>query len=187
MAGHSKWNNIKNRKSAVDAKKSKTFGNLSKLIRIAVKEGGSGDPQFNPQLRTLLEKAREANMPKDKVQRAIDKGLGKSASGASVAEVLYEAFGAAGEAYLIQLVTDNAQRTSSEIRAVLSRHGGSLAGPGSAQYLFSRTAGGGFTPTMPLELGESQVAGAQELLEVLRQHEDVEEVYTTASNTEVTD
>lgn len=179
MAGHSKWNNIKNRKSAVDAKKSKTFGSLSKLIRIAVKEGGSGDPQFNPTLRTQLDKAREANMPKDKIQRAIDKGLGKSASGATVSEVVYEAFGAAGEAYLIQLVTDNPQRTSSELRAILSRKGGSLAGPGSAQYLFSRATDGGFLPLMPLELDASQLEAAQVLLDALREQEDVEEVYTT--------
>lgn len=179
MAGHSKWNNIKNRKSAVDAKKSKAFGNLSKLIRIAVKEGGSGDPQFNPGLRTLLEKAKEANMPKEKVQKAINNGLGKTSSGRTVVEALYEAFGASGEAYLIQLVTDNTQRTSAEIRAVLSRRGGSLAGPGSAQYLFQRTNNGSFEPIHPLSLSIGQLEKANELLESLRDHDDVEEVFST--------
>lgn len=179
MAGHSKWNNIKNRKSALDAKKSQVFGNLSKLIRMAVKEGGSGEAQFNPSLRTLLEKAREVNMPKEKIERAIEKGLGKSKLGAKVAELLYEAFGPVGEAYLIPLVTDNPQRSSAEMKAILARKGGALAGPGAAQYLFKRVEGG-FRPLTPLVLTPEQQVQVKALVDALREHEDVEEVFSTA-------
>ena len=89
MSGHSKWHNIKNRKGAQDAKKGKVFGQMSKLIRVAVREGGSGDPKHNANLRLVLEKAREVNMPKENVQRAIDKGLGKSDKG-QMQEITYE-------------------------------------------------------------------------------------------------
>ncbi|MCA9372547.1 YebC/PmpR family DNA-binding transcriptional regulator [Candidatus Woesebacteria bacterium] len=180
MSGHSKWNNIKNRKGAVDSQRSKIFGDLAKHIRKAVKEGGSGDPQFNPTLRTLLDKARSANMPKDKIQKAIDKGSGKSANGASIQEVLYEAFGANGEAYLVQAVTDNPNRTSSEMKFIFSRNGGSLAGPGSARYLFERSDSGDFAPTMVLPLDEGQLSQVGALIETLLEHEDVEDVYCSA-------
>lgn len=181
MAGHSKWNNIKNRKGAVDSQRSKIFGELAKHIRKAVKEGGSGDPQFNPTLRTLLDKARAANMPKDKIKKAIDKGLGKSESGASVQEVLYEAFGPAGEAYLLQVITDNPNRTSSEIKFIFSRNGGSVAGPGAARYLFERDEGGGYRPVQSFELTDDQLTAAQTLYDALLEHDDIEDVFCSVA------
>lgn len=180
MAGHSKWHNIKNRKGAVDSQRSKIFGDLAKHIRKAVKEGGSGDPQFNPTLRTFLDKARMANMPREKIQKAIDKGSGKSASGVTIQEVLYEAFGPYGEAYLVQAVTDNPNRSSSEMKFIFSRHGGSISGPGSARHLFERTDGAEYRVSMPLELSSEQLEAVQTLIATLLDHEDVEDVYCTA-------
>lgn len=180
MAGHSKWNNIKNRKGAVDAKRGKVFSQLSKLIRIAVKEGGSGDPQFNPSLRTVLDKARAANMPKDNIQKAIERGLGKSASGQAIQEVVYEAFGPAGSALLIVAQTDNLNRTSGEIKFALSRNHGSLGSPGSASYLFTRNDQGEFVPNMPYALEDPKdLEKIQNLIEVLRENEDVEDIYAS--------
>lgn len=177
MSGHSKWSNIKNRKGALDAKKSKIFGQLSKLIRIAVKEGKSGDPQHNSNLRAVLEKARAQNMPKDKVQRAIDCGLGKSESGRELLQITYEAFGQFGEAYLIEAITDNPNRTSGEVRFILSKHNASLAGPGSAKFLFERTQDHVYQPKIPMVLTDEQMTMVQELAEELLNNEDVEEIY----------
>ncbi len=177
MAGHSKWHNIKNRKGAVDAKRGKIFSDLAKLIRIAVKEGKSDDPKFNPGLRVLLDKARAANMPKENIKRAVERGLGKSASGASIQETLYEAFGPSGAAFLITAHTDNPTRTSGEMRFILTRNGGTLASPGSAQFLFTR-ANGVFTPVMPLEiLDEQELQKIQDLFDALLENEDVEDVF----------
>lgn len=179
MSGHSKWNNIKNRKGAVDARKAKVFSQAAKNIRVAVKEGGSGDPRFNATLRLMLDKARAVNMPKDKIQRAIESGLGKR-NGQSLHQILYEAFGPGGVAMLIPGITDNPQRTSAEIKFILSRNGGSLAGPGSAQYLFNRH-GEEFTPSMPMELtDEAAIEALEKLINELQENDDVEDVYVAA-------
>lgn len=185
MAGHSKWNNIKNRKGAADSKRANVFAQLSKQIRIAVKEGKSDNPQFNPTLRLALDKARAANMPKDKIQRAIDRGMGKGAAGANVQEVTYEAFGPGGVALLIQAVTDNLNRTGGEIRFILSRNGGSMAGPGAAKYMFQRSSDGqGYEPTMALEVSEDDAESLLTLIESLEEHDDVEEVFSNVKDTE---
>lgn len=182
MAGHSKWNNIKNKKGATDAKRAKIFGQLSKLIRIAVKEGGSDDPKFNPSLRLMLDKARAANMPKTNIDRAIERGTGKTAAGTTLQEVLYEGFGPGGIAILASAVTDNPNRTAAEVKFAFSRNGGSLAGPGSAMYLFSRNKEGGYDCTMPMEIEDAQLlAQFETLLEKLEACEDIEEIYTSLS------
>lgn len=179
MAGHSKWNNIKNRKGAADSKRANVFAQLSKHIRIAVKEGKSDNPQFNPTLRLALDKARAANMPKDKIQRAIDRGMGKGAAGATIQEVTYEAFGPGGVALLIQAVTDNLNRTGGEVRFILSRNGGSMASPNAAKYMFQRSADGhGYEPTMHIEIGNNEEETLLILLEALEEHDDIEEVFT---------
>ena len=177
MSGHSKWNNIKNKKAATDGKKAKQFGELSKHIRMVVKEGGSGDPKFNIGLRVLLDKARDANMPKEKVQKAIDVGLGKGA-GALVQEVVYEGFGPHGVAFLVVAMTDNLNRTTGEVRSTLTKAGGSLGSPGSARYLFTRAPDGEFTLIMPMEITDpEQQATLQELMDDLRALDDVETVH----------
>lgn len=178
MAGHSKWHNIKNRKGALDAKRGKIFGEASKAIRIAVREGKSDDPKFNPTLRTALEKARSANMPKENIQKAIERGMGKSATGAMIQEVAYEGFGPGGIAIIAVAHTDNANRTSSEIKYAFSRNYGSLGGPGSAMYLFKRAQDGGYEPTMLMDMPDTQTAAQlRQLVDALREVDDVEDVY----------
>lgn len=178
MAGHSKWNNIKNRKGAADKARAKVFGQIAKLIRVAVKEGQSGDPKFNPGLRLMLDKARAANMPKHNIDRAIERGLGKTAAGTAIQEIVYEAFGPGGVGMLIVAHTDNANRTSSELKYILSRNNGSLGGPGSAMYLFERNKeSGDFQTTMPLEIDEQSRQSLQSLIELLEENDDVEQVF----------
>lgn len=180
MSGHSKWNNIKNRKGAQDKVRAKVFNDLSKLMRIAVKQSNSGDPKSNPTLRLLMDKARQANMPNDKIQRAIDAGLGKG-KGGSIQEIVYEGFGPGGVAMLVTAVTDNPNRTASEIRAIFSRAGGALAGPGSAMYLFKRQ-GDTYETIMPLELtDQSIISQIEALVEELENNDDTEEVFLSAT------
>ncbi len=181
MAGHSKWHNIQQRKGAVDAKRAKVFGYISKLIRIAVKQGGTGDPKFNPGLRVVLEKARAANMPNVNVERAIQRGLGKSASGASIQEIIYEGFGPGGVALLAVAHSDNPNRTAAEVKFAFSRNGGSLGGPGSAMYMFKRDNDGGYVCTMPLEIDEATTGSLLELVDALRGLEDIEEIYVATN------
>lgn len=182
MAGHSKWNNIKNRKGAADAARAKVFAQLSKQIRIVVKEGKSDNPQFNPGLRLMLDKARAANMPKDNITRAIDRGMGRGPGG-PIQEIMYEGFGPHGVAVLVHAVTNNPARTGADIRFIFSRNGGSLGGPGSAQYMFERK-GMNFVPMLPSELAEEQRSEVEVLIEELESYDDVEEVITTLSSTE---
>lgn len=141
MSGHSKWSTIKRQKGAADIKRGAAFTKLANAITVAVKLGGSGDAESNPRLRVVLEAARTANMPKDNVQRAIDRGLGKL-PGQTIEEVTYEGFGptvAGGKvAFLVEGVTDNRQRTTQEIKNIFERSGGSLGGVGSAVYMFDK-------------------------------------------------
>src|SRR5216110_805261 len=134
MAGHSKWANIKHRKAAADAKKGKVFTRLIKEITVAAKAGG-GDPDSNPRLRLTLEKAREANMTKDSVTRAIQRGTGEL-EGASYEEARYEGYGPGGAAILVDCLTDNRTRTVAEVRHAFTKNGGNLGADGSVAYLF---------------------------------------------------
>ncbi len=186
MAGHSKWHNIQKRKGAVDSKKAREFAAISKLIRISVKEGGSDNPDFNPRLRLMMDKARAANMPNDKIKKAIIRGSGKSESGAQVHEVLYEGYGPEGVAMLVQAVTDNPARTSAEMKFIFSRNGGAMAGPNAAQFMFSKTADGtGFEPLMPNQVSADAQAQIIALIDAFEEHEDVESVFHTAQLPEV--
>ncbi|KKU91875.1 MAG: transcriptional regulator [Microgenomates group bacterium GW2011_GWA1_48_10] len=137
MSGHSKWSTIKRQKGVADAKRGNLFTKLGNAITIAVREGGGGDPNFNFKLRLAVEKAREANMPKDNIQRAIDKGLGKGEGGA-LETAVFEGFGPAGVAVIVETITDNTNRTAGELRNFFDKHGGSLGGPGSVAYLFKK-------------------------------------------------
>jgi YebC/PmpR family DNA-binding regulatory protein len=176
MSGHSKWSTIKHKKGVADIKKGKVFSQLAKQIRIAVKEGKSGDPKFNPTLRLALEKARAANMPNANIQRAIDRGLGKGKGGA-IQEVVYEGFGPHGVGFIVVAMTDNLQRTSGEVRAAFSKAGGSLGGPGTAMYLFQRQ-GDEYHVTIPMEITDPEIQETtQDLMDTFRENEDVEDVY----------
>lgn len=136
MAGHSKWKNIQGRKNAQDAKRGKIFQKLSREIYIAAKNGGA-DSTSNPALRLALDKAKSANMPNDNVERAIKKAT-SSTDGANYDEVIYEGYGPGGVAILIETLTDNRNRTATNVRVAFSRNGGSLGETGSVSYMFDR-------------------------------------------------
>src|SRR2546423_812841 len=136
MAGHSKWAKVKHFKGAIDAKRGKIFSKVSKEITIAAKLGG-GDPAMNPRLRMALLKSRSANMPNDNIERAIKKGTG-GGEGANFEELTYEVFGPHGVAILVEISTDNRNRTASEIRSIVTKNGGSIATQGSVSRLFQR-------------------------------------------------
>jgi len=137
MSGHSKWATIKHGKAIADAKRGKIFSRYSKEISIAVREGGSDNPDFNPRLRLAIERARSENMPKDNITRAIDKGAGR-VEGQMYEEVVYEGFGPSQVAMMILCVTDNKNRTNSEIRSLMDKNGGTLGSAGSVSYNFDR-------------------------------------------------
>src|SRR5436309_265769 len=136
MAGHSKWAKVKHFKGAIDAKRAKIFSKLSKEISIAAKIGG-GDPALNPRLRMVLLKCRAANMPSDNIERAIKKGTG-GGEGANFEDLTYEVYGPHGVAILVEVSTDNRNRTASEIRSVATKNSGTIATPGSVSRLFQR-------------------------------------------------
>ena len=144
MAGHSKWANIKHRKAAADAKKGKVFTRLIKEITVAAKMGG-GDPDSNPRLRLALDKAREANMTKDSVTRAIQRGTGEL-EGVSYEEARYEGYGPGGAAILVNCLTDNRTRTVAEVRHAFTKNGGNLGSDGSVAYLFKHCGQFVFAP-----------------------------------------
>ncbi len=136
MSGHSKWSTIKQKKGAADAKRSSLFTKIAKNITIAARDGG--DPDMNFKLRMAIDQAKSANMPKDNVERAIARGSGVGADDAKIEEVAYEGFGPGGVAFVIEALTDNRNRTSANIKSILSKHGGSMAGPGSVMWQFER-------------------------------------------------
>lgn len=179
MAGHNKWNNIKNRKGAQDQRRSKAFFDVTQMVRSAVKQSQNPDPNTNPGLRLALEKARAINLPKENIQRAIDRAMGKGSEGQQIQEVTYEGYGPHGSGFIVVAATDNVQRTAGTIRFAFSRNGGSLGGPGSAAYLFSRT-GATYVPQIPMPLDAEQGSEVQTLIDALIEDEDVEEVYTNA-------
>src|SRR5918912_336702 len=137
MAGHSKWAGIKHKKAIVDARRGKLFTKLARAITVAAKEGG-GDVEGNPALALAVQKARDASMPKDNIERAIAKGTGEGADADAHEAVMYEGYGPGGVAVLVEALTDNRNRTGSEIRHLFNKHGGNLGEPGSVAYLFDK-------------------------------------------------
>ena len=136
MSGHSKWATIKHKKGAADAKRGQVFTKLIREITVAARHGG-GDPNANPRLRLVIEKAREANMPKDNVDKAIKRGTGEL-EGITYEEVTYEAYGHGGVALYIEALTDNKNRTTAEVRNLLTKRGGNMAGAGATAWLFHK-------------------------------------------------
>ena len=136
MAGHSKWANIKHKKAAQDAKRGKIFTKIIKEIMVAAREGG-GDPDMNPRLRLVIQKAKEANMPNDNIERAIKKGTGEL-EGVNYTEMTYEGYGPAGVAIMLDILTDNKNRTAAEIRNIFSKNGGNLGETGCVNWIFER-------------------------------------------------
>ena len=177
MSGHSKWSTIKRQKGAADAKKGAVFAKLSKKISVATKEGNSGDPALNFRLRVEIDKARALSMPNDNIERAIKKGLGQDGS-AALEEVVYEAYGPGGSAFLIEAITDNTNRTVQQIKLILTKHGGSLGTKGSVSWQFAKNPEGELESTQPLELTGDDSGKAEHLLEALEDNEDVIAVFT---------
>jgi YebC/PmpR family DNA-binding regulatory protein len=136
MSGHSKWATTKRHKAAIDAKRGKIFSSISKDLTLAARNGG-GDPEFNPRLRTFINKAKAANMPADNIDRAIQKGTGEL-PGVEYFELLYEGYGPGAIGIIVEVTTDNKNRAASEVRSTFSKYGGNLAQPGALQHFFTR-------------------------------------------------
>jgi len=137
MSGHSKWSSIKHKKGAADAKRGKLFTKLARAITVAARDGG-GDPEGNPTLATAVQKARDASMPKDNIQRAIDRGSGVGTDADAIEQVLFEGYGPGGAAILVEALTDNRNRTSADVRHAFTKHQGSLGEPGSVAWIFEK-------------------------------------------------
>ena len=183
MAGHSKWSSIKHKKAATDAKRGKLFTKLARGITIAARDGG-GDPESNPALALAVQKARDASMPKDNIQRAIDRGTGEGSDAAAIEHVLYEGYGPGGAAILVEALTDNRNRTGAEVRHAFERSGGSLGEPGSVAWQFEKRgrilldgSRYGEDDVMPaIDAGAEDVRIDGELLEVLASPSDLSDV-----------
>lgn len=153
MSGHSKWATTKRAKAVTDAARSRVFTKLAKLITVAARVGG-GDPATNVTLRLAMDKAREANMPRDNIERAVARGSGESGA-AALEEFTYDAVGPSGSAFIIEGVTDSKNRTLSELRNLVEHHGGKLAAAGSQRWQFDRV--GSFTVTVAADGTREQV------------------------------
>ena len=137
MSGHSKWHNIQGKKGKADKARSNIFTKVARLIMVAAREGG-GNPDMNFSLRIAVDKAKAVNMQKDNIERAIKSGTGDSKDGKAIEEVIYEGFGPSGAAFLVEALTDNKNRTVSEIKNTFSKYGGSMASAGSVRWMFER-------------------------------------------------
>jgi len=137
MSGHSKWASIKHKKAIVDSRRGKLFTKLARAITTAARDGG-GELEGNPSLQLAVQKAKDASMPKDNIERAIAKGTGAGADTAAIEDVMYEGYGPGGVAMLIEAMTENRNRTGADVRHVLGKHGGSLGEPGTVAYLFDK-------------------------------------------------
>ena len=173
MAGHSKWKTIKRKKEANDNKRSKVFSKMSRLITVAAKKGG-GDVDANPALRLAVDRAKQARMPKDNIEKAIQKGIG-GGEGSSFEEVTYEGFGVGGVAYLIYALTDNSNRTVTEMKTIFGKNNGSLGAPGSTAYIFDTE---NRVPTYTVEVDETALSSNERLQESLEDQDDVQDVYS---------
>ncbi|MBU2103914.1 YebC/PmpR family DNA-binding transcriptional regulator [Patescibacteria group bacterium] len=183
MSGHSKWSQIKRQKGATDAAKSKTFSRFARLIAIESKKAG-GD-LFSPSLSTAIERAKAVNMPKDSIERAVSKGTSKDAS--DLEQVVYEWYGPGGTALIIDALTDNKNRTTQEIKHLISKAAFELGTPGSALWAFAKSPSGEFTPNEPLmELSEEDEEALVKIFDQLDEQEDVQRVFTNARGYENT-
>ena len=176
MSGHSKWSQIKHKKAATDAKKGQIYSKLARMITIAAREKGP-DPNTNPALRVAIEKARAENMPSDNVERAIKRATGGEKD--TLLEVMFEAYGPGGVAILITGITDNSNRTAQEVKHILAEYGTKLAGPGSAKFLFQKTADGWQAANL-MPVDDTTKEQLTKLFEALDDHDDVQDIYSNA-------
>jgi YebC/PmpR family DNA-binding regulatory protein len=177
MAGHSHWKQIKERKSASDAKRGALFSKLLKAVSVAAKNGS--DPDFNPRLRAAILKAREANVPQDNIERAIKKAKETE----NLTEITIEAYGPGGAALIITGLTDNKNRTTQEIKTILRNFDGKLAEPGSVKWAFEliqRDTGPSWQAKFNQKLNEDDKNKLENLIKALEDHDDIEQVYSNA-------
>lgn len=175
MSGHNKWSKIKHKKAATDSQKSKIFGKIVRLIQVEAKKSGGNIEA--PGLRLALEKARKANMPSDNIERAIKKG---NESGADMQEVVFEAYGPGGVGMMIVGLTDNNNRTSQEVRHILSKNGGVFSTPGSVSWNFSKNQDREWVPNSTIPLGEEDGEKLENLIEAIEEQEDIQDIYVNA-------
>lgn len=183
MAGHSKWAQIKHQKAATDAAKSRTFSKFAREITLESKKVAGNVSA--PSLAAVIARAKAANMPKDNIERAVAKGTSKEAG--DLEQVVYEFYGPGGAAFIIDALTDNRNRTTQEIKHLITKNGYELGTPGSALWAFTKHPDGSFSPNEPL----MDVAGDDEsklmtLLDAFDEHDDVQQVYTNARGFEST-
>lgn len=174
MSGHNKWSKIKHKKAATDAAKSKIFSKLVRLIQVEAKKSG-GDVD-SPGLSTAISKALKANMPKDNIERAIK----KASEAGDTQSVVYEAYGPGGIGLIITGLTDNTNRTSAEIKHILSKNNSSLGTQGSVSWNFSKNKEHDWIPNSSINLSEHDEEKLEKLLEALDEHDDIQEVYHNA-------
>ena len=182
MSGHSKWATTKHKKAVVDAKRGKLFAKLIKNVEVAARTGG-GDPAGNPTLYDAIQKAKKSSVPNDNIDRALRRGSGQEAGGATYENITYEGYGPGGVAVLVECLTDNRNRAASDVRTAFSRNGGSMADPGSVSYLFNRKGvvivgkAGGVTEddivNAVLEAGAEEVNDLGDSFEVTSEANDV--------------
>jgi len=179
MSGHSKWATTKHRKAAVDKVRAKVFAKVLRQVEVAAREGG-GDPETNPTLRTMFEKARSSSVPMDTIERAIKRGTGEL-EGVRYEQIAYEGYAPAGVAIMVECLTDNRNRTGAEIRNIFSKNGGSMAEPGAVSWQFERKG----IVTLPRSLDEDRImevavdAGAEDL------RDDIDHWTVTSGNTDL--
>ena len=179
MSGHNKWSKIKHKKGATDAQRSKLFSKHSSLITMEVKKCGGNISSAG--VLACIDRAKRDSMPKDNIERALQKGAG--AGSANIQEVLYEGYGPGGVALLIEAVTDNNNRTAPEIRFIFSKAGFELGAPGSAVWAFSKSVEG-YIPNTPMDVDDETGEQLADLIEKLEDQDDVVNVYSTADTSE---
>ncbi|MGZ4435748.1 MAG: YebC/PmpR family DNA-binding transcriptional regulator [Trebonia sp.] len=187
MSGHSKWATTKHKKAVIDARRGKLFAKLIKNVEVAARTGG-GDPAGNPTLYDAVQKAKKSSVPNDNIDRAVRRGAGFEAGGASYEQITYEGYAPGGVAVLVECLTDNRNRAASDVRTAFSRNGGSMADPGSVSYLFHRkgvvlvgkATGAGEDDVLAavLESGAEEVNDIGESLEVVSEATDLHAVRT---------
>lgn len=174
MAGHSHWAGIKHKKGVADQKRGKLFSKLLKAISVAARK--EPNPQFNPRLRTAIEKAKSSNVPLENIERAINRASEEK----NLEEIIIEAYGPAGAALIIEAVTDNSNRTINEIKNLLKDGGGKFAEPGSVRWAFETPSGetADWKAKFPQKIEDAEKEKLQKLISVLEEHEDVQKIFT---------
>ncbi|EFI42603.1 MULTISPECIES: YebC/PmpR family DNA-binding transcriptional regulator [Peptoniphilus] len=176
MSGHSKWNNIKNKKGKEDARRGRIFTKLGRYIMVAVKEGGP-DPEYNPSLKVAIDKAKAENMPNDNIERAIKKGAGADAD-SNYEEITYEGYGPSGIAIMVNCLTDNRNRTAPDIRHAFDKYGGNLGQPGCVSFMFDKKGQLGIEKTDSIDADELMMSAIELGADDVIDREDVFEILT---------